>query len=235
MNNNVLQIKVKERLNKLDSQDYDNVECWQIAEAFNKAQLEWVRAQVHGYNLRKQGDEGSKFTIDDLEILLTQYPTNLQITKRDGYYETDILPDDYLYWKRVLANTVMECCPTRPLKIHLTEMANVEDMLDDDFKSPSPEWGETFAVLIGNRIRIYTANKFDLNDVKLIYYRRPTDIQINNCINITNNIVNTADTNCEFKDDIAELLVDLAVSILSGDTELFNTMSRTKQTVISNT
>lgn len=86
MNNNLLQIKIKERLNKLASQDYDNLKCWQIAEAFNKAQLEWVRRQVHGNNQRKEGDESTKMLIDDLQLLLVQ--VNLTGTKKDFYFET---------------------------------------------------------------------------------------------------------------------------------------------------
>ena len=47
MLNSTIVIKVKQRINKLDSQDYDNLECWQIVEAFNKAQVEWCYP-VHG-------------------------------------------------------------------------------------------------------------------------------------------------------------------------------------------
>ena len=72
MNNNTLQIKLKQRLNKLDSQDYDNIECWQFVEAFNKAQLEWCRRNLHGNNLYKEGDELSKRRIDDLQPLLIE-------------------------------------------------------------------------------------------------------------------------------------------------------------------
>ena len=57
MLNSTIQIKVKERLNKLDSLDYDNIECWQIVEAFNKVQIEWARRQLHGGNIYKEGDE----------------------------------------------------------------------------------------------------------------------------------------------------------------------------------
>ena len=70
MNNATIQIKIKERLNKLDSLDYDNLECWQIVEAFNKTQIEWCRRQLHGGNIYKEGDEMSKRRVDDLQILL---------------------------------------------------------------------------------------------------------------------------------------------------------------------
>jgi hypothetical protein len=42
MNNITIQLKVKERLNKLDSQDFDNLQAWQIIEAFNKGQVDMV-------------------------------------------------------------------------------------------------------------------------------------------------------------------------------------------------
>ena len=56
MTNAELQIKIKERLNKLASLDYDNFECWQIVEAFNKSQLEWFRRQINGTNIQQHGD-----------------------------------------------------------------------------------------------------------------------------------------------------------------------------------
>ena len=56
MLNSAIVIKLKQRINKLDSQDYDNIECWQAVEAFNKAQVEWCRRQLHGLNVVKEGD-----------------------------------------------------------------------------------------------------------------------------------------------------------------------------------
>ena len=60
MTNDLLQIKLRQRLNKLSSNDFDNLECWQIIEAFNKAALQWCRRQLHGMNQYKEGDEGSQ-------------------------------------------------------------------------------------------------------------------------------------------------------------------------------
>ena len=84
MLNSTITIKMKERLNKLDSQDYDNINCWQIVESFNKAQVEWVRRQLHGINLTKEGDEGSTRRKDDLQVLLETF--NLATTDKEYYY-----------------------------------------------------------------------------------------------------------------------------------------------------
>ena len=77
MLNSTITIKIKQRLNKLDSQDYDNLECWQIVEGFNKAQVEWVRRQLHGNNIFKEGDEQSTRRKDDLQVLLSKESLNL--------------------------------------------------------------------------------------------------------------------------------------------------------------
>ena len=93
MLNSTITIKIKQRINKLDSQDYDNITCWQVVESFNKAQVEWVRRQLHGINQVREGDEQSTRRKDDLQKLLIQEP--IPAVKRDAYYEGEI-PENYL-------------------------------------------------------------------------------------------------------------------------------------------
>jgi hypothetical protein len=232
MNNNLLQIKIKERLNKLASFDYDNIECWQIAEAFNKAQLLWSRTQLRGYNLKKEGDGSSKHLIDDLEFLLK--PFSIKISKRDRYYETAILPSDYLSFKSISVKGKTDCCPDRPVKVHMTDSSDIDSLLADHLSKPSFEWGETFGVMVGKKLRIYTDNKFDLTNPSLIYYRKPRDIKFEGCIDISTGL-SSNNVTCEFRDDIAEILVDEAAAILAGDMELFNQRSILKERVTTTT
>lgn len=233
MNNNLLQIKIKERLNKLASLDYDNIECWQIAEAFNKAQLEWTRNQVHGNNQRKEGDESTKMLIDDLQVLLTP-ATLTTASKEDGkYFLTSSIPDNYLYYKRLSVKAATECCASRDLVVYLAPAADVDNLLLDALKSPSAEWGETFAVMSNNKFEVYADGKFTVPSATLTYYRKPREVSFTGCINPSTGATST-NVECEFKDDIAELIVDEACSILAGDMELFNQYQRTKQTAQSN-
>ena len=99
MNNSTLRLKVMQRLNKLASNDYDNIECWQIVEAFNKAQVQWVRRQLVGVNILKQGDEQSKRKIDDLQPLLNV--ADMAYSNMPGYVISETLPADYMEFKRV--------------------------------------------------------------------------------------------------------------------------------------
>ena len=231
MLNSVITIKIKQRLNKLDSQDYDNLECWQIVEAFNKAQVEWVRRQLHGINIVKEGDEQTTRRKDDLQILLQTYPLNIADKE---YYYSGLLPDNYLQWKRVDVFAKKDCCDKRPMMVYLAEEANLRELLRDKYKQPSFEWGETFATLKGGNVNLYTNDEFDIEVADLIYYRQPIKIQILNCVDPYTNVQSTQDIQCEFKDDIIEVLIDEAASILAGDIESINQFSRGTETAERN-
>jgi len=223
MLNSTIVIKMKQRLNKLDSQDYDNIECWQIVESFNKAQVEWARRQLHGVNLVKEGDEQSTRRKDDLQVLLTTQ--TLDVTDKEYYY-FGALPANYLQWKRVDVYAQKDCCYKRRMNVYLAEEGNLNQLLRDDSKKPSFEWGETFATLINGNVNIYTNHDFEIEKADLVYYNQPTKIQIQGCVDPYTNVQSTINVECEFKDDIIELIIDEAVSILGGDIESGNQFSR---------
>ena len=231
MLNSTIEIKIKQRLNKLDSQDYDNIECWQIVEAFNKAQVEWSRRQLHGINLVKEGDEGSTRRKDDLQILLNNL--DLTIYPEDLYYKAS-LPENYLQWKRVDTYAKQECCDKRRMTVYFAEEGNLSLLLRDKLKQPSFEWGETFATLIDGDVHIYTNNQFEIQSASLTYYRQPIKIQIQGCIDPYTSVESTVNVECEFKDDIIELIIDETVSILAGDIESGNQFSRGTETAERN-
>jgi hypothetical protein len=231
MLNSTITIKIKQRINKLDSQDYDNIECWQVVESFNKAQVEWSRRQLHGMNIVKEGDEGSTRRKDDMQILLTT--DNLGIIDKKDYYKAS-LPEDYLQWKRVDVFAQKDCCDKRRMTVYLAEEGNLNQLLRDKAKQPNFEWAETFATLKGGDVNIYTNNEFEIQKADLIYYRQPIKIQIQGCVDPYTNVASTAEVQCEFKDDIIELIIDEAVSILAGDIESGNQFSRGTETAERN-
>ena len=233
MTTNLLQLKIKERLNKIASLDYDNIECWQVAEAFNKAQIEWVRRQVHGTNQTKEGDESTKMSIDDLQSLITEL--SIGTTKHANYYETNSLPANYLFYKRVSVDCKTDCCPNRHMIVYLAQVADVDNLLIDNFRQPSATWGETFCTMQNNKIRIYTNGEFEIVNPVINYYRKPVDIQFANCMNPNTGVLYTTNVECEFKDDITEILVDEACSILAGDIESSMQFQREKQNATINT
>jgi hypothetical protein len=231
MLNSTITIKIKQRINKLDSNDYDNIECWQIVESFNKAQVEWTRRQLHGINQVREGDEQSTRRKDDLQILLQTF--NLGLANKEIYYEA-LLPQEYLQWKRVDVFAQKECCDKRRMTVYFAQEGDLNVLLRDKGKQPNFDWAETFATLIGNTTHIYTNNEFEIESANLIYYRQPRKIQIDGCVDPYTNLQSTGNVLCEFKDDIIELIIDGTVSIIAGDIESGNQFSRGTETAERN-
>jgi|TARA_R110000796_G_scaffold31853_2_gene84019 hypothetical protein len=219
MNNNTLLLKLKQRLNKLDSQDYDNIECWQFVEAFNKSQLEWCRRNLHGGNMYKEGDELSKKRIDDLQPLLIELSLTGSVT--DTYFESNNFPvGQYLEYKRVNTDATSECCTDpRSMTVYLSEVANVPILLRDPLKNPDFEWGETFCTMQNNTIRIYRDTDFNIVNPVLVYYRKPIYIEVLGCTDPYTGVVSTVNIECEFKDDLVEVMLDDTAALIAGDIE----------------
>lgn len=218
MNNTLLQIKIKQRLNKLSSMDYDNIEAWMVQEAYCKAELEWVKRQLHGNNLYKEGDESSKRRIDDLQVLLTTELLTGQ--HKEEFFESERIPFDYLEFKRVSSKAVSDCCPEpRTMTVYQAEEADADQLLVDRNHAPNFEWAETFCTLFANRVRIYTKGLFTLHAPKLIYYRRPNVVKFKGVMDPETGKYAVKDIESELKDDVVEMIIDEAASLLAGDIE----------------
>ena len=219
MENSTLLIKLKQRLNKLDSNDYDNIECWQFIEAFNKAQIEWCRRNLHGGNMYKEGDELSKKRIDDLQPLLREL--SLTGTVTNTYFESNNFPvDTYLEFKTITASATDDCCPEpRTMTVYLAEEANVSLLLRDPLKNPDFGWGETFCTMLNNKIRIYRNNNFNIVTPVLTYYQKPVYIQVEGCVDPYTGNTSLTNVNCQFKDDLVEVMLDDTAAIIAGDIE----------------
>lgn len=233
MLNSTILLKIKQRLNKLDSQDYDNIQDWMMVEAFNKGQVDWCRRNLHGLNVVKEGDEQSTRRIDDLQSLLVTTP--LIMSDRQTYYESITMPTDYLQYKRLSAKAANDCCPdARPLVIYLAEQANVDELLRDKNKQPSFDWAETFATFKGDKIQIYTNNLFAVVEPLFTYYKQPVKIQIAGVKDPYTGLIPAIDVTAPFKDDLVELFVDEAAKIIAGDIESMNQLQREQQATESN-
>ena len=214
MNNATLQIKFQQRLNKLSSSDFINIESWMIVEAFNKGMDSWTLRQLDGKNNKQETAEGSIISISKLQVLLTPLPLTML---NKGIYWDCTVPENYIYWSRISAYASLPCCPDRRLKIYLGEDADTDFDLLDTNRQPSYEWAETFATFVNNTIRLYTNEQFSIITPILSYYRKPKHIQITGVENPDTGVVSTVDVECEFLDIFTELIIEEGVAILAGD------------------
>jgi len=70
--------------------------------------------------------------------------------------------------------------------------------------------------------------------LSLTYYRQPRYIQIEGCVDPYTGVASVTEVESEFKDDIIELIIDEAVSVLAGDIESGNQYGRGTETAERN-
>jgi hypothetical protein len=112
------------------------------------------------------------------------------------------------------------------MTVYLAEEGNLNLLLRDKAKQPNFDWAETFATLKGNNVNVYTDGVFNVQQLDLIYYRQPVKIQVQGCVDPYTNTASVVNVPSEFKDDIIELIIDEAASIIAGDIESGNQFSR---------
>lgn len=214
----IVKLEIKQRLNKLDSNDYDNLMCWEIRDAYNKAQLEFTRRNLHGGNQYREGAEQSTTRVDDFQTLITSI--NMSGQNNVLYYETEDLPSNFLRHSRISATAGNDCCPQKRITVTLKEDSNVDVLLEDDTINPNFKWSSTFATYSGDKVRVYTDDKFVIQSVELSYYRKPREISFDNCEDINGNLRGNVDP--ELKDDLVHLIINEAADILARDLENYD-------------
>lgn len=198
-------VKIDLRMNKSASGDYDNIWPYVKQEAFNKAITDSVRRMKKGKNQTQEGDEETDTRVDDLQVLLKT--DNLTLRDKGLYAQTNSLPADYLYFKRLTPLVSKNHCNSVVIKSHLKEEANV----DENLYFPSFAFEETFHTIIGNKIHIYHNKDFIVEKATLTYYRKPKVYDFKKL-----------DTKVEFKEEDCELFIDEACKIIASDIESLN-------------
>lgn len=211
-------LKMDLRLNKSANNQYDAIWSDVKEEVANKALLDWVRRQIRGKNQTQDGDEETTTRVDDLQVLLKSEP--LKVNKKDRFFETEKLPQDYLYFKRLTPTVKKGECPSLEIKSYLSEEANVDEI---GYTKSSFDFEETYHTLVGNKIRVYYKD-FDVLKATLTYYRKPKKLNFNRL----NDVI-------EFKDDVCELIIDEAVKIKASDIESLNQKNLAQERVETTT
>lgn len=219
MNSTDIYYKITTGLNKLDSNDYQNIEKWVIQQEYHKARLNLIREQINGVNVKKEGKEASIFKITDLQILLKS--DVLSGENKKIYFESELLPKDFLYYSRLTPTIEGTDCDT-PFQIQSIpiEDSNVDEYLNDDLKAPSLKFEQCFHTFNSNKIKVYHNNEFKVKECSLNYYRKPLVIQFEGVVQSNGSL--GKQTEEEFKDDLVELFVEKTIANISSNIENIN-------------
>ena len=220
MNSTEIYYKIVTGLNKLDSNDYQNIEKWIIQQEYSKAKYFIIREQINGINIKKEGKEGSLLKITDLQILLIPKKI-LSGENKKLFFESESLPKDFLYYSRVTPIISSDVCDI-PFFIQSIpiEDANIDEYLTDDLKAPSLKYEQSFHTLSSNKIKVYHNNEFEVKEISLSYYRKPLLLQFIGVHQIDGS--NGKEMDEEFKDDLVEIFVEKTIAIIAANIEDLN-------------
>ena len=207
-------IKLRLRLNKSHSSDYDLIPDWKAVEAINKAAIDVCRRLINGSVKTQDGSEETTMRTDDLQFLLK--PKELVGVNHKTFFEAN-LPEDYLWYKRFTPIVSKAKCKNKTIDSLFVEEANVGTLIKDWSMEPSFEWEQTFHTLLDNKLRVYTNGDFVVNKIDAVYYRYPKKMDINGYIH--ENGEPSVDVDLEFKEDMVNLIISEAAGTIAGDIE----------------
>lgn len=222
-------LKIRDRLNKRDSQLGKNIKNEAIQESVNKAVIELARIFIKGNTQNKDSIEEVTSRVLDLQVLLKEEP--LSFINKGLFVESEKLPLDFfhpivleVYGKKG------EC--SYKVDSDLREEINSNKLLDDYTSQPSIDFNQSFHTIFSNRIRQYHNKDFDVTSLKLKYYRLPKFIIFPNTYQLDKS--KGKDVTWEFKEDFCEIIIDAAVAIIAGDINDINAFQLAKQRVEQN-
>lgn len=192
-------------------------------DAVNKVLSDWIRRQMQGINLLKASQEETTMKIDDLQILLVE--KSLNVRKGKLSVDSDTIPSNYRYYNKLSVYASKGNCSNVLIPSIFVENGNVDEYLSDATFSPSFEFEQCFHVLLNDKFRIFTGNNFEVDRALLSYYRNPLNISFQK---------EHLKEEWEWKEDVAELIIDEAIKYLAGNIEHLNAYQTTDKRLQEN-
>ena len=210
-------------LQKQDTEHYANLTLWDKQSALNKAASDWMRRQIWGTNQHKEQNEQSTMVTDDLQSFLVE--RKLSVGNYEFYADTVKKPENFLYYNNLFVYCSKGECNNIMIPSTLIESANSDDYLSDWAFSPSFDFEQCFHIFINDKFRIFHGGDFKVNSVKLFYYRKPQEISMEPL---------DADVVWEWKEDVANLIIDEAIKNLAAHIEHVTAHQTSKENTINN-
>jgi len=218
--------KIDQKLNKLSSNQNQQINLEDKILALNEAQIKLVKQKVDGFVTNSGlGLDAFKKRYEDLEILIETYVDHkLDLEKKDPIihqYDADlsVLNPEWMFYidSYILADKGR--CKNRIIRVNreLSKHTDIQILLTNDHYKPSFEYQETFNTISSNKISIYTDGTFEPTKIYVSYLRYPEYIDKAGYVKLDGS--NSQDQNCVLESYLEDELVDLAVQNLAMYTE----------------
>lgn len=219
----ILLYKIDQRLNKLGSNEHQQIQLEDKILALNEAQIKLIKQKISGSSIVNQlGLDAYKKRYEDIENLIEGYKKlKLTITDKNinqWSVSLDLNPT-YLFYINSFILADKDICKNKIIWINndLAKHGDIGTILNNEHYKPSFEYEETFNMISNNKFHIYTDGSFEPKELQLMYIKIPKYINKEGYIMI--NGVDSQNQDCELVDYLEDELLDLTVQNLAMFTE----------------
>jgi len=217
--------KIDQRLNKLSTNEHQQIQLEDKILALNEAQIKLIKQKLDGATANGLGLDAFKKRYEDLQKFVEPYENHaLDLTLEDpqlnkwGTSLLDISPA-YMFYIDSYVTADKGRCKDRQIWINrdLAKHGDLQFCLNNEHYKPSFEYQETFNFISSDSISIFTDGTFTPKKLYLSYLRYPQRIDKTGYIRFDGS--ESIDQNCELKNYLEDELLDLTVQNLAMYTE----------------
>jgi hypothetical protein len=218
--------KIDQRLNKLSTNEHQQIQLEDKILALNEAQIKLIKQKIDNISTVSQmGLDSFKKRYEDLQSLVVAYNEGvLPLTIKNpelNQWKANIhlLEPKYMFYidSYVLADKGR--CKDRKIWINrdLAKHGDLQFILNNTHYKPSFEYQETFNFLSSDEISIFTDGTFIPKTINISYMRYPVYIDKEGYIKFDG--TPSTDQDCELETYLEDELLDLTVQNLAMYTE----------------
>ena len=218
--------KIDQRLNKLSTNEHQQIQLEDKILALNEAQIKLIKQKIDGMSVANgMGMDSFKKRYEDLQSLVLNYNHQpLELTLEDvelNQWRANIhqLEPKYMFYVDSYVLADKGKCKNRKIWINrdLAKHGDLQFILNNNHYKPSFEYQETFNLLSSDEINIFTDGTFIPKSINIMYMRYPVYIDKTGYIKFDG--TPSTDVDCELETYLEDELLDLTVQNLAMYTE----------------
>lgn len=231
--------KIDQRLNKLSTNDHQQIPLEDKILALNEAQIKLIKQKVTGtVTNTRLGLDSFRKRYEDLESLIVGFKEcKLKLTDKllnQWSLDLETLPIKYLYYVDSYILAEKGRCKGKQIWINkdLARHGDLSLLLKNDNYKPSFEYEETFNMINSNQFHIYTDGTFKPTELQFMYIKYPDYINKEGYVMLDD--TESVTTNCELDDMLEDELLDLTIQNLAMYTENTTAVQNTNYRIQTN-
>lgn len=233
--------KIDQKLNKLSTNEHQQINLEDKILALNEAQIKLVKQKVDGFStVSGMGFDAFKKRYEDLQRLVVNYiDGDLTLTLKNAEInqwsaDLDTLDPKYMFYVDSYVLASKGRCTDRKIWINkdLSKHGDLSLLLNNTHYRPSFEYQETFNFLSSDEISIFTDGTFTPSKIYISYMRYPVYIDKAGYVRFDG--TDSTDVDCELELYLEDELVDLTVQALAMYTENMSAVQTAQMRIQTN-